>query len=322
MTLRALVLLALAAGPALADPKVATDIPPVHSLVARVMLGVGAPDLILPPGASPHGYSMRPSEARALADADVVIWTGAALTPWLGRAIETLAPQATTLELLGVPGTILLGFREGATFERHDHGGMEDGHGSGVTGHDAKPEDQHHDDAHGAVDPHAWLDPQNAELWLDAIAGTLGRADPEHADAYARNAADAQADLDALTREISTMLDPIRGRPFIVFHDAYHSFEARFGLEAAGAVSLGDGSTPSPARVAAIRGAVRDTGAACVFAEPQFAPSLVETVVEGTQARAAVLDPLGAMLAPGPELYPALLRQLAEDLRDCLDTAG
>ncbi len=321
--------LALAgARPAVAEPpSVATDIPPVHSLVARVMLGVGAPSLILPPGASPHGYSMRPSEASALADAEMVVWTGAALTPWLGRSIETLAPDAGTLELLDVPGTTLLGFREGATFEHHSHEGAEHGEGDhadlGKGEHHADAEEgEHQGGTHEGVDPHAWLDPDNAKLWLDAIAAALGEADPEHADSYARNATDAKAELTALSREISAMVDPVRSRSFIVFHDAYQYFEDHFGLKAAGAIAFGDAAAPSPARIAEIRATLRETGARCVFAEPQFPPDLIETVVEGTDARSALLDPLGTMLAPGPELYPALLRQLAEELRACLDPAA
>lgn len=314
-----LLALALAAPrPAAADaPQVATDIPPVQSLVARVMQGVGTPGLVLPPGASPHSYAMRPSDARTLAGADIVVWTGDALTPWLARAIATLAPGAATVELLKVDGTTLLGFREGATFEHHTHGepGAE---GEAHDEHDAHDEHEHDEHAHEGVDPHAWLDPQNAQAWLGAIAATLAEADPGNAEAYRRNAAAADGELDALMAELSATLALVREKPFIVFHDAYHYFEDRFGLEAAGAISLGDASAPSPARIAEIRETLRATGAACVFAEPQFPPDLIETVVEGAAARAAVLDPLGVTLAPGPGLYPALLRNLAAALRDCL----
>jgi zinc transport system substrate-binding protein len=302
--------------PAAADaPQVATDIPPVHSLVARVMQGVGAPGLVLPPGASPHGYSMRPSEARTLAGADIVIWTGDALTPWLARAIGALAPGAATVELLDIEGTTLLGFREGAAFE---HNARAEAHAEGQAPVPAEIDGAHAGHAHEGVDPHAWLDPQNAQAWLDTIAATLARADPENAETYRLNAAAARDELDALTAELSATLAPVRQKPFIVFHDAYHYFEDRFGLDAAGAISLGDASAPSPARIAAVRATLAATGAPCVFAEPQFAPDLIETVTEGTEARAAVLDPLGITLAPGPDLYPALLRNLAAALRDCL----
>ena len=329
---------ALVAAPGLADaPRVATDIPPVHSLVARVMQGVGEPVLVLPPGASPHGHAMRPSEAAALADADLVVWMGEGLTPWLARGIDALASGAASVELLKSAGTSLLGYREGATFERHENGGAEHGGAEHAEAGHAGPaglhatEDGHADEDRGAgrdaparahgVNPHAWLDPENAKLWLEAIAAALADADPGNSGAYARNAAEGRAELEALTAELTETLEPVRGRPFVVFHDAYHYFEHRFGLEAAGAISLGDAAAPSPARLAAVRRAVRETGARCIFAEPQFAPGLIATVVEGTDARAAILDPLGASLAPGPDLYPELLRSLAADLRDCLGEA-
>lgn len=308
----ALTLAGLAAWPVFAEPPtVATDIPPVHSLVARVMQGLGEPRLVLPPGASPHGYSMRPSEAATLAEAGVVVWTGAALTPWLERAIGTLAPHAITVELLETDGTTLLGFREGATFEASDSAGEEQ---------QAHADDHSH--MHGGIDPHAWLDPENAKNWLDAVAAALSRADPANAEAYARNAADGRADLDTLMGEIADTLAPVRGRAFFVFHDAYHYFEHRFRIEAAGALALGDASSPGPARISAIRAAIDDAGARCVFTEPQFAPDLVETVVEGNETRVATLDPLGGTLTPGPELYPKMLRRLADKLRDCLDPAA
>ena len=298
----ALAIAVAAALPARADApaqalRVATDIPPVHSLVARIMQGVGEPALILPPGASPHGYAMRPSEAAALADAEVIVWMGDALTPWLGRAIGALAPDAVSLALLYAEGTSLLGLRDGATFAQHAHA---------------------EETGDKGVDPHAWLDPENAKPWLAAIAKALAEADPANAAAYARNAAEGQAELDELTAELSRVLAPVRGQPFVVAHDAYHYFERRFAVEAAAAILPGDAAPPSPARISEIRKTVRDTAARCVFVEPQFARRLVETVTDGTGARTATLDPLGATLRRGAELYPKLMRGLAAGLRDCL----
>lgn len=284
-----------AAVPALAAPAVATDIAPVQSLVARVMQGVGEPALILPPGASPHDYAMRPSGASALASADIVFWIGPALTPWFGRAVESLGADATSVELLKAPGTTLLPYRTGATFDE------------GRT---------------GETDPHAWLDPENAKHWIGTIARTLEKADPANAAAYARNAADAEAEIHALEQELAVILAPARGKAFVVFHDAYHYFENRFGLRAGGAISPGDASRPSPSRIAAIREAIRSTGATCVFAEPQLSHALLETVIEGTGARAATLDPLGATLTPGPGLYKQLLRNLATTIAGCLTPGG
>jgi zinc transport system substrate-binding protein len=290
-------------------PSVVADIAPVQSLAARVMAGLGTPTLIVPSGASPHGYAMRPSEARALQDAGLVVWIGPDLEPWFGEAIETLAPDAASLALIEVPGTTELPVREDALFEPHepdeDHQHDED-------------EDHAHDHAHGAHDPHAWLDPDNARVWLAAIAEALAEADPANAAAYRANAAAGQAEIDALTATIDATLAPVRDRSFIVFHDAYQYFENRFDFPAAGAISLSDAARPSPARIRQIRDRVTGAGVTCVLAEPQFNPDLVATVLDGTEARSATLDPLGAGLPPGPDLYPQLLQTLAQTLADCL----
>ena len=303
-----------AVSPAAAAPTVATDIPPVHALAARVMAGVGEPGLILPPGASPHAYSMKPSEAELVERADVVFWVGEELTPWLDRAVDTLAKDAASVRLLDAAGVVRLGYREGVTFEPHDHDHDHDhDHADAAAAHD-----HGHDHDHEGVDPHAWLDPVNGKAWLDAMAAALAEADPANASTYFQNAADGKAELDTLMEEIRADLEPLADRSFVVFHDAYHYFEARFGIEATGAIRLGDAVEPGPRRVAEIRDAIRAQDATCVFAEPQFEPALVETVVEGTDARVGVLDPLGADLELGPALYPELLGNLRDSLADCL----
>jgi zinc transport system substrate-binding protein len=333
-----------ALSPAAAAPTVATDIPPVHALAARVMEGVGEPGLILPPGASPHAYSMKPSEAQLVQEADVVFWVGEELTPWLERAVATLADDAASVPLLEAPDVVRLGYREGVTFAPHDHdhgdehgGEVDHAHDEADAGHDHGHDDtaeasHDHDHDHGeaeaaahdhghdheGVDPHAWLDPVNGKAWLDAMAAALSEADPGNASTYFQNAADGKAELDALMEEIRADLEPLADRSFVVFHDAYHYFEARFGIEATGAIRLGDAVEPGPRRVAEIRDAIRAQDAACVFAEPQFEPRLIETVVEGTDAEVGVLDPLGADLELGPALYPELLRQMRDNLVDCL----
>ena len=322
---------ALMGGTALAEvPRVATDIAPVHSLVARVMDGVGTPDLIVQPGGSPHEYSLRPSEAKALQEADLVFWISPELTPWLSDAIGTLATVASVTELLEADGTIELEIREGALFEAHEHGedeheeaeheGEENSdHADGEHKEHADEEAGHegHDD-HGAHDRHAWLSPINAATWLNVIAGQLSAADPENAGVYFANAAAGRAELDTLTTDINTMLEPVRGRQFIVFHDAYQYFESAFEFAAAGAISISDASDPSPARIAEIRTRIADEGIDCVLTEPQFNRGLVETVMDGTEAKTGVLDPLGSDLELGSALYPQLMRNLASTLAGCL----
>jgi zinc transport system substrate-binding protein len=346
-TLSASAAAALLAGTASADvPRVAADIAPVHSLVARVMDGVGIPDLILPPGASPHEYSLRPSEAAALQEADLVFWVGADLTPWLEDAIGTLAEDARVTALLEADGIDLLDLREDALFEAHDHdhghaGEHEHDHAEDATaddhdhddhahdadGHDEHAHDEHahdehgHDEhAHGAQDPHAWLSPDNAAIWLNAIAGALSAADPENAGAYFANAAAGREEMAALRSEVDGMLGPVRDGRFIVFHDAYQYFESAFEIPAAGAISLSDASEPGPARVAEIQARIRAEGIDCVLAEPQYNPAMVATVLDGTEAATGVLDPLGVGLETGPGLYPDLIRGLARELAGCLAT--
>ena len=306
---------ALMGGTALAEvPRVAADIAPIHSLVARVMEGVGTPELIVQPGGSPHEYTLRPSEAEALQEADLVFWVSPDLTPWLDSAIETLATRASVTELLEAEGTIELEMREGALFEVHKH--SEDEYEDDEHDDHAKDEDGHDD--HGVHDPHAWLSPLNAATWLNVIAGQLSAVDPENAGTYFANAAAGRVELDTLTTDINTMLASVRGGQFIVFHDAYQYFESAFEFKASGAISIGDASDPSPARIAEIRARIADEGIDCVLTEPQFYPGLVATVLDGTQASTGVLDPLGSDLKPGSALYPQLMHNLASTLVKCM----
>ncbi|WP_293576471.1 zinc ABC transporter substrate-binding protein [Phaeobacter sp.] len=378
----------MGSGHAIAEaPNVATDIGPVHGLVARVMEGVGSPDQIVPPGASPHSHSMRPSEARALDRADVVFWVGHDLTPWLEGPIETLAADAVVVELLEAEGTQLLTYRESATFaldvaeteahdehdedghddhghkdhdhkehghedhdhEKHDHDahGHEDAHDDhkddhadhadhanhDTDGHDSHDHDAHdheehaheehghdahgHDHAAGGTDPHAWLMAENGKTWLSQIAQTLASVDAENADLYLANAAAGQAEIDAAKAQISSQLADLKTKPIVVFHDAYQYFEVGFDLPIAGAIALSDASDPSPARIAAIQETVRENNVDCVLSEPQFNSGLVATVMDGTTAKTAVVDPIGSALTPGPQFYVELLTSIGSSIAAC-----
>jgi zinc transport system substrate-binding protein len=291
------------------------------------MYGTGTPQLIIPAGSSPHGYAMRPSQARAVQSADVVFWIGEDLTPWFEERLETLAPNAVTSELLHVDGTELLAFRQGVAFEAHDddHGdehedehGDEDAHDE----HDEHDENEAHDDDHDAhdhdgVDPHAWLSPNNAKLWLDHIAQTLLTSDPENAALYQENAETAKAAIDVAVDGIKAKLVGDAGA-FIVFHDAYQYFETSFGLTASAAVSLGDAAAPGPARIREIHELVQQGDVVCAFSEPQFNQRLLETVLEGTEAKIAVLDPLGTEISEGRDFYPMLLTSMGNAMAGCI----
>ena len=298
-------------------PNVAADIAPIHSLVSKVMDGVGEPKLVIQSGASPHGYRLRPSEAKALQDANLIFWMGEELTPWLEGAIDTLASNASVTALLDQEGIVLHDFRQGALFEAHDHDDHDD-HDDHKDHDDHDGHKDHDDHGHGAHDPHAWLSPENAKLWLNIIASKLSVADPENAASYFTNAAAGQAEIEDMVAEVSATLKPVQGGKFVVFHDAYQYFENDFDFYASGAISLSDASDPSPARIARIQKRIRDEGIQCVLAEPQFKKGLVATVMEGSEATASVIDPLGADIKPGPMLYTQLIKNMAKKIKDCL----
>jgi len=298
-------------------PNVAADIAPIHSLVSKVMDGVGEPKLVIQSGASPHGYRLRPSEAKALQDANLIFWMGEELTPWLEGAIDTLASNASVTALLDQEGIVLHDFRQGALFEAHDHDDHDD-HDDHKDHDDHDGHKDHDDHGHGAHDPHAWLSPENAKLWLNIIASKLSVADPENAASYFTNAAAGQAEIEDMVAEVSATLKPVQGGKFVVFHDAYQYFENDFDFYASGAISLSDASDPSPARIARIQKRIRDEGIQCVLAEPQFKQGLVATVMEGSEATASVIDPLGADIKPGPMLYTQLIKNMAKKIKDCL----
>lgn len=282
--------------------RVVTDIAPVHSLVARVMQGVGAPDLLIRPGISPHDFTLRPSSARALQSADVVFWVGHTLTPRLDTTLDTIASSALTVELADIQGTIVLKSRQKPVFETTETHSDDHDHGH---------------DQHGATDPHMWLDPENAKLWLVAIADTLAATDPMHAAQYKTNAQAALREVDDMMQEVIARLHPVRARGFFTFHDAYHYFEDQFDLQAVGAVLISDGRAPSAARLSELRAHLRNTNVVCVFSEPQFDPRVIAAVTDDT-IKTAALDPMGVSLEPGADLYPALILGLATTIAECL----
>ncbi|WP_265515977.1 zinc ABC transporter substrate-binding protein ZnuA [Nitratireductor luteus] len=335
-------LLSTAGMPAQAAEGVIASIKPVHSIVSAIMQGAGEPALIVKGAASPHAYSMRPSEAASLESAKIVFWVGPELESFLEKPLETLGQGARIVELSHASGLTELKLREGGPFEAHEHEAGEHEHEAGKedhghedhaahedhddhheeAGHEEHAEvdhaDEHHDHDHGEFDMHLWLDPENARAMANRIAGVLAESDPANSALYRRNLADYEARLDDLITETDERLASVRGKPFIVFHDAYQYYENRFDIPAAGSITVSPETIPGARRVGEIHDKVEELGAACVFSEPQFEPKLVEVVTEGTQARAGVLDPLGASLEDGPELYFELVDNMTASLVDCL----
>ena len=264
-------------------PRVVTDFGPVQSLVSDVMGDLGQPQALLTAGAGPHDFQLRPSQAALLAKADLVFWVGPELIPPLGDALTALAPQAEVVALL------------------------QDG-GGGVRRF-----------ADGGVDPHGWLDPQNASAWLDTIAAALSARDPSNAATYAANAARSKADLQALDAELTALLAPVKDRPFIAYHDALGYFTDHYGLAFAGAIALGDASGPSASQLADIRAILAGTVAICVFPEAGRDPKFIAALTEGLPVRVgAAQDIEFALLDAGPGQYAVLLRAIGTSLTDCL----
>lgn len=322
---------------ALAAPQVVVSIKPIHSLVAAIMQGVGEPALIVEGAASPHTYSLKPSNARALENADVVFWVGHGLEAFLEKPLEALAGKATVVELEEAPGLVRLPFREGGAFEAHDDGDEADhADGGEHAAHDDQDAhadhaaaenatDEHageaHDDhghEHGGFDMHLWLDPMNAKAMAKQIEEALVAADPANAARYKANGVTLAQEIDMLDKDIAAAVAPVADKPFVVFHDAYQYFENRYKVRVAGSITVSPETMPGAERIAEIHAKVKELGAVCVFAEPQFEPKLVSVVTEGSDAKAGTLDPEGGALETGPGLYPELMRNLAKSLTDCL----
>ena len=286
---------------AAAAPKVVVSIKPIHSLLAGVMAGIGEPALIVAGGSSPHVYTLRPSDARKLEAADIVFWVGPILEGFLAKPISSLAGKAEIVELDRAPGIALLPAREGGDWEEDEH-------------------DHDHEPTASALeqDGHLWLDPENAKAIVRIARARLSALDPGNAERYRSNAAALERRLDALDAGLRRRLAAVRGLPFVVFHDAYQYFERRYGLSAIGSITVSPEHLPGAQRIQAIHAKVARVGARCVFSEPEFEPRLVQTVIEGTRARTAVLDPEGAALRAGPELYFNLMGGLADALATCL----
>ena len=292
----------------IADQKpisVVASIKPIHSLVAAVMGGIGTPHLLLEAPSSAHHFTLKPSQARSLQAADIVFWVGPTMEQPLTKALATLAPQAQTLPLIESAGLVLINFdKVTPAHEKHDH-----------EKHDKHDEHAKHDDH--LINPHIWLDPQNAKIMLGVIAARLAKADPENASTYAANADSMAARLATLETDITSQLASYSAAKFLVLHDAHVYFERRFGLRNYGAITTEPDVMPTASRVKALRDELREHRFDCIFTEPFLGQKAVALIAEGSKVSIGTLDPIASNLPAGAQLYPNLLMSYAKALQSC-----
>jgi len=340
--------------PANAEIKVVATIKPIHSLASYLMDGIAKPDLIVDGYASPHGFALKPSHAKMIQNADIIFWVGEDIENFLEKPLKTIAKKAEKIELMEIKGLTKLKFRERNIFEGHDdHGHKEDDHDDHAKkeddhddhGHDdehkdddhddhAKKEDDHddhghddehkedgHDDhgheghAHGEYDPHIWLDPMNAKVILSEMAEHLIENDPKNEAKYKENLKKAHKDLDKLTKKVKSELN--KDFKSIVFHDAYQYFEERFGINILGAFTVNTDVMPGAEQLAEIREVIEHDKVSCIFSEPQFNPDIIKAVAKDTNVATGVIDPLGATLNPGKDLYFDLISNMSKSFKGC-----
>ena len=318
--------------PANAEIKVVTSIKPIHSLASYLMDGVGKPDLIVDGFNSPHGFSMKPSHAKMLQNADLIFWIGEDLESFLEKPLNSIAKKAEKIELIEIKGLNVLKFRERNIFDEHDH----DDHAKKEDDHDdhddhAKKEDDHEDDhddhakkeddhdheghGHGEYDPHVWLDPINAKVILKEMTEHLIENDSKNASTYKSNLDKALKDIDKLTMDVMTELN--ESTSSIVFHDAYQYFEKRFNVKILGAFTVNTDVMPGAEQLSEIREIIEHDKVKCIFSEPQFNPDIIKVVAKDMNIKTGVVDPLGATLNPGKDLYFDLIRNMSASFKGC-----
>ena len=315
--------------PVNAEVKIVTSIKPLHSLASYLMDGVGKPDLIVDGYASPHGFSMKPSHAKMLQNADLIFWVGEDLESFLEKPLSSIAKKAEKIELMEIKGLNVLKFRERNIFDEHDHDDHDD-HGKKEDDHDDHDHDDHgkkeehddHDDhdgheghAHGEYDPHIWLDPMNAKVILNEMVEHLIENDAKNAAKYKSNLKKALKEIDKLNKDVKAELS--KSTASIVFHDAYQYFEERYDVNILGAFTVNTDVMPGAEQLAEIREIIEHDKVTCVFSEPQFNPDIIKAVAKDMNIKTGVVDPLGATLDPGKDLYFKLIRNMSASFKGC-----
>ncbi len=329
-----------------AEIKVVVSIKPIHSLVSYIMDGVGTTDLIVDGYNSPHGFSLKPSHAKMLQEADMVVYVGEGIEEFLEKPLESISKNSVKFELMNQSGIKKLKFRERNIFGDHDD---HDDHGHGKKkkddhddhdDHDKKAKKEDHDDhddhdhdkkakkddhddhghddhghGHGEFDPHIWLDPMNAKTIVKKVTNQLSKLDKENSSIYKANSKKALKELDQMIKEVKS--DVNKDAKAVVFHDAYQYFEKRFKVNIIGALTVNTDVLPGAEQLAEIREVIEHEKVTCVLSEPQFNPNIIKAIAKDMNIKTGVVDPLGATLTPGKGLYFDLIKNMSKSFKGC-----
>ncbi|PPR47253.1 MAG: High-affinity zinc uptake system protein ZnuA [Alphaproteobacteria bacterium MarineAlpha5_Bin9] len=307
-----------------AELKVVTTIKPIHSLITNVMHGINEPNLIIEGSTSPHNFTLKPSHAKLLEEADIIFWIGEGLETFMEKPLDSIVKNAKIIEFMDLDNIEKLKFREENIFDDHndhddhdDHGDHDDhddhdDHGD----HDDHDDHGDHDDhIHGEFDAHIWLDPINAKEMIHKIAHELSELDPVNKQKYFQNADKTIKALDQLIFDIDQNIN--KEARFVVFHDAYQYFEKRFGIYTSGALTLNTDVLPGAKQISDIQSIIKEKRVNCIFSEPQFNPKIIETIAQDTGIKTGIFDPLGANIESDKKLYFKLLNNLTNNLENC-----
>ncbi len=281
--------------------KVVTSIKPIHSLASYLMQGIGSPSLIVEGSNSPHNFTLKPSHAKMLQQADLVFWVGENLETPLEKPIKSISKKSKVIELLEINGLKKLEFREKNIFDGHDDHGHK------------KHDDHGH--AHGDHDPHIWLDPSNAKVIAKKMTKELVSLDKENTKTYKENSKKLMKDIDLLIKDIKNNTN--KNASFIVFHDAYQYFEKKFRVNAIGALTVNTDVLPGAEQLKDIRNVINKKKAKCIFSEPQFNPNIINAIAKDTNIKTGVLDPLGSTLPADKNQYFMLIKNISNSLKPC-----
>ncbi|MDC1259990.1 zinc ABC transporter substrate-binding protein [Pseudomonadota bacterium] len=301
---------------------VITTIQPINALVNAIIGNTGGSTSLIPSEVSPHEFKLKPSDVKTLQDGNIIFYVSNHLESSITKVFKNLPKNIKIVNLMEETGINHLAIRDNEAWERHDHHDDHDKHAKKDDDHDdhekhAKKDDDH-DDHEKEDDVHIWLDPDNAIKIIQKVNRELSLLFPENSQIYNKNATNITNKITELKSELKEELLSIKNKPYIVFHDAYQYFEKVFGLNAVGSIALEDDVATSPKQISYIRNKIIKSNVSCVFQEPQFDSKLLQTVVEGTDAKIGTLDPLGVDIANKKDFYLQLLRNMSKSLKECL----